>query len=49
MIIIGAGPAGPACAVAVRTAGLNATVLEKAGIVGPTFEIGRASTPMCFA
>lgn len=33
-IIVGAGPAGLACAVTMRKAGLNATVLEKAGNVG---------------
>src|SRR6266481_5212063 len=33
-IIIGAGPAGLACAVTMRAAGLNVAVLEKAGTVG---------------
>jgi cation diffusion facilitator CzcD-associated flavoprotein CzcO len=33
-IIVGAGPAGLACAVTMRSAGLNATVLEKADSVG---------------
>ena len=33
-IIVGAGPAGLACAVTMRTAGLNAAVLEKADSVG---------------
>jgi cation diffusion facilitator CzcD-associated flavoprotein CzcO len=33
-IIVGAGPAGLACAAAMRAAGLIATVLEKAGNVG---------------
>jgi cation diffusion facilitator CzcD-associated flavoprotein CzcO len=33
-IIIGAGPAGLACAVTMRAAGLNAVVLEKAGTIG---------------
>jgi cation diffusion facilitator CzcD-associated flavoprotein CzcO len=33
-IIIGAGPAGLACAMMMRAAGLNAAVLEKAGTVG---------------
>ena len=33
-IIIGAGPAGLACAATMRAAGLNAAVLEKAGTVG---------------
>jgi cation diffusion facilitator CzcD-associated flavoprotein CzcO len=33
-IIIGAGPAGLACAVTMRAAGLNAAVLDKAGTVG---------------
>jgi thioredoxin reductase len=33
-IIIGAGPAGLACAVTMRAAGLNVAVLEKAGSVG---------------
>ncbi|MBA2397929.1 MAG: NAD(P)/FAD-dependent oxidoreductase [Bradyrhizobium sp.] len=33
-IIVGAGPAGLACAVTMRKAGLNAAVLEKAGDVG---------------
>ncbi len=33
-IIIGAGPAGLACAMTMRAAGLNAAVLEKAGTVG---------------
>ena len=34
VIIIGAGPAGLACAATMRTLELNATVLEKAGTVG---------------
>jgi cation diffusion facilitator CzcD-associated flavoprotein CzcO len=38
-VIIGAGPAGLACAAAMRTAGLNATVLEKAGTVGPVWRL----------
>ena len=33
-IIVGAGPAGLACAATMRAAGLSATVLEKAGNVG---------------
>ena len=33
-IIVGAGPAGLACAVTMRSAGFNATVLEKADAVG---------------
>jgi cation diffusion facilitator CzcD-associated flavoprotein CzcO len=33
-IIVGAGPAGLACAATMRAAGLNVTVLEKAGNVG---------------
>ena len=33
-IIVGAGPAGLACAATMQAAGLNATVLEKAGNVG---------------
>jgi cation diffusion facilitator CzcD-associated flavoprotein CzcO len=33
-IIVGAGPAGLACAVTMRSAGLDVTVLEKAGSVG---------------
>src|SRR5437870_5552097 len=33
-IIIGAGPAGLACAATTRAAGLNVAVLEKAGTVG---------------
>ena len=33
-IIVGAGPAGLACAAALRAAGLDVTVLEKAGSVG---------------
>jgi cation diffusion facilitator CzcD-associated flavoprotein CzcO len=36
-IIIGAGPAGLACAVTMRAAGLNITVLEKADTVGPVW------------
>src|SRR5690348_3445478 len=39
VIIVGAGPAGLACAVAMRTAGLSATVLEKAGTVGPVWRL----------
>src|SRR5256885_17088909 len=33
-VIVGAGPAGLACAVTMRAAGLDVTVLEKAGQVG---------------
>ena len=33
-IIVGAGPAGLACAATMRAAGLNVTVLEKADCVG---------------
>ena len=33
-IIVGAGPAGLACAVTMRAAGLDVTVLEKADSVG---------------
>src|ERR1700688_3297374 len=33
-IIVGAGPAGLACAATMRAAGLHVTVLEKAGNVG---------------
>src|SRR6201999_2905623 len=33
-IVIGAGPAGVSCAVTLRAAGLNVTVLEKASSVG---------------
>src|SRR5689334_8648656 len=33
-IIIGAGPAGLACAAALKARGLSATVLEKAGTIG---------------
>jgi cation diffusion facilitator CzcD-associated flavoprotein CzcO len=33
-IIVGAGPAGLACAVTMRAAGLDVTILEKAGSVG---------------
>ena len=33
-IIVGAGPAGLACAATMRTAGLNVSVLEKADTVG---------------
>ena len=36
-IIIGAGPAGLACAVTMRGAGLGVTVLERAGHVGPAW------------
>ena len=36
-IIIGAGPAGLACAMTMRAAGLNAAVLEKADAVGPAW------------
>ena len=36
-IIVGAGPAGLACAMAMRAAGLNAAVLEKADKVGSTW------------
>src|SRR5215475_9193435 len=39
VIIIGAGPAGLACAAAMRAAGLNATVLEKAGMVGSVWRL----------
>ena len=39
VIIIGAGPAGLACAAAMRTAGLNATVLDKAGTVGSVWRL----------
>src|SRR6185437_11642438 len=39
VIIIGAGPAGLACAAAMRTLGLNATVLEKAGTVGSVWRL----------
>src|SRR5215472_5348252 len=39
VIIIGAGPAGLACSAAMRAAGLNATVLEKAGMVGPVWRL----------
>ena len=38
-IIIGAGPAGLACAAAMRTVGLNTTVLEKAGTVGSAWRL----------
>ena len=36
-IIVGAGPAGLACAVTMRAVGLNVTLLEKAGNVGSTW------------
>jgi cation diffusion facilitator CzcD-associated flavoprotein CzcO len=36
-IIVGAGPAGLACAVTMRAAGLDVTVLEKADRVGPAW------------
>jgi cation diffusion facilitator CzcD-associated flavoprotein CzcO len=36
-LIIGAGPAGLACAATMRAAGLGVTVLEKAGQVGPAW------------
>ena len=38
-VIIGAGPAGLACAVAMRAVGLSVTVLEKAGTVGPVWRL----------
>src|ERR1700761_1959866 len=37
VIIIGAGPAGLACTVAMKAAGLSVTVLEKAGTVSPVW------------
>jgi len=39
VIIIGAGPAGLACAAAMKAAGLSATVLEKAGTVGAVWRL----------
>jgi cation diffusion facilitator CzcD-associated flavoprotein CzcO len=36
-IIVGAGPAGLACAVTMQAAGLGVTVLEKADSVGPVW------------
>jgi thioredoxin reductase len=36
-IIIGAGPAGLACAASMVALGINATVLEKANAVGPVW------------
>jgi cation diffusion facilitator CzcD-associated flavoprotein CzcO len=38
-IIIGAGPAGLACAATMRAAGLNAAVLEKAGTLGSAWRL----------
>src|SRR5690242_16590738 len=39
VIIIGAGPAGLACAAAMRTLGSNAMVLEKARTVGSVWRL----------
>ena len=38
-IIIGAGPAGLACAAAMTAAGLSAVTLEKAGAVGSVWRL----------